>query len=183
MIEPGNIFTRWTVLCLAEKGSFWHTAYSCVCDCGTMRIVEGTSLTSGNSKSCGCLCRDRSRTRLRKRPYGVLYNRLLYTGELTERDVSISYEEFLRFVEIKSCEYCGQTIIWKEFAQHKRSGGAYNLDRKDNSLDYTIENCVVCCGDCNLMKGDRFTYDEFKRIGRLVKQMRAEKGDSNDNRI
>ena len=46
-------FGRWTVLEKAEtekKGVYWK----CRCDCGTEKIVRGTSLTSGNSVSCGC---------------------------------------------------------------------------------------------------------------------------------
>ena len=35
----------------------------------------------------------------------------------------------------------------------------YNLDRKDNSIGYSKNNCVVCCSTCNYIKGDKFTYE------------------------
>lgn len=46
-------FGRWTVL---EKASTEKTGvyWKCRCDCGVEKIIRGTSLTSGNSKSCGC---------------------------------------------------------------------------------------------------------------------------------
>jgi len=50
--------SRWTVLSEASKpagakqsGKFWN----CVCDCGTHRVVFGTTIRCGDSKSCGCL--------------------------------------------------------------------------------------------------------------------------------
>lgn len=32
-----------------------HTAWECICDCGTRTVVETQKLRSGHSKSCGCL--------------------------------------------------------------------------------------------------------------------------------
>ena len=51
----GQKFNMWTVLhrINTEKkdASYWF----CVCDCGTQRTVKGYVLTSGKSKSCGCI--------------------------------------------------------------------------------------------------------------------------------
>ena len=32
-----------------------RTAWLCKCDCGSEKVVTGISLTSGRTKSCGCL--------------------------------------------------------------------------------------------------------------------------------
>ena len=56
-------FGRWTVLEKAEtekKGVYWK----CRCDCGTEKIIRGTSLTSGNSVSCGCYALEKLREAL-----------------------------------------------------------------------------------------------------------------------
>lgn len=37
---------------------------------------------------------------------------------------------------------------------------AHGIDRVDNSVGYTIENCVPCCTSCNFMKG-KMTKDDF----------------------
>lgn len=53
-------FGRWTVLekVITEKrGVYWK----CHCDCGTEKIIRGTSLTSGNSTSCGCFALEKLR--------------------------------------------------------------------------------------------------------------------------
>lgn len=50
----GRRFNRYTVLEYVETR---HGAayYKCRCDCGVEKIVMGTALKSGHTKSCGCL--------------------------------------------------------------------------------------------------------------------------------
>ena len=52
-------FGRWTVEERADtmKGVYWI----CRCDCGTRKVIRGTSLTSGNSTSCGCYSSEKLR--------------------------------------------------------------------------------------------------------------------------
>ena len=47
-------FGRLTVIGRA-KGNFIRSHYDCKCTCGNVTVVDGRSLTSGNTKSCGCL--------------------------------------------------------------------------------------------------------------------------------
>lgn len=54
----GEQFGRWTVLQCAGRGKHGELQYKCRCECGTERIIRRSSLTSGNSKSCGCLSKD-----------------------------------------------------------------------------------------------------------------------------
>lgn len=48
----GQKFGRVTVIMKAPGTT--HSMYHCRCDCGNAFIVRGSSLTSGNTKSCGC---------------------------------------------------------------------------------------------------------------------------------
>lgn len=54
------------------------------------------------------------------------------------------------------CYYCGKKYIEGEHLN--------GIDRKDNNLDYTIDNCVTCCTMCNYMKGDELRDDVFLMI-------------------
>ena len=65
-------------------------------------------------------------------------------------------------IEGKVCHYCEGSL--------NETGGA--LDRKDSSLGYTVENCVPCCGDCNLIKHGILTYEEMLAVAKLLKEMR-----------
>lgn len=50
----GKIFDRLTVIKRVENDKSNRTMWLCKCSCGKEIIVRGSSLTSGNSKSCGC---------------------------------------------------------------------------------------------------------------------------------
>ena len=52
----GHKFGRWLVLSKLDKGEGEHwTMWLCRCECGTVKAIRHSSLTSGNSRSCGCL--------------------------------------------------------------------------------------------------------------------------------
>jgi len=50
----GQKFGRLLVISPAYRKNH-HQFYQCLCDCGTKRIVQGSSLKNGHTKSCGCL--------------------------------------------------------------------------------------------------------------------------------
>ena len=56
----GQKFERLAVVSFAGNDKFSHPRWLCRCDCGNERIVAGSSLKSGDSKSCGCLKRQLS---------------------------------------------------------------------------------------------------------------------------
>lgn len=63
----GQRFGRWTVMNITDKRTknrtiIWH----CKCDCGNEKDVDGYTLKSGQSKSCGCLNRELAAERCRK---------------------------------------------------------------------------------------------------------------------
>lgn len=68
----------------------------------------------------------------------------------------MSFEDFVQMTQTTECHYCAENILWEP-----HNNGAYNLDRKDNTVGYTKENVVVCCGRCNRGKGFHFTYEEW----------------------
>lgn len=55
----GRTFGRWSVLAEAPKKRPGQSQWRCRCACGTEKPAVGyTSLTTGRSKSCGCLKRE-----------------------------------------------------------------------------------------------------------------------------
>lgn len=55
-------FGRYLVLSLHEITNN-KVKWTCLCDCGSIRSVFSTGLTSGRSKSCGCLAREQTSKR------------------------------------------------------------------------------------------------------------------------
>ncbi|PWI46423.1 hypothetical protein CEE45_16900 [Candidatus Heimdallarchaeota archaeon B3_Heim] len=45
------------------------------------------------------------------------------------------------------------------------------LERKDNAKGYSKENCVLSCSLCNNAKSDKFTEEEFRKVGAAIKEI------------
>ena len=56
-------FGRWLVVEFAGRGAHGEVQYKCRCSCGVERTLRRSSITSGNSRSCGCLSDEEKRTR------------------------------------------------------------------------------------------------------------------------
>lgn len=113
----------------------------------------------------------------KKVPFKNLYNKFKSSvksnGQRKGRKkhtFNLTFKQFLSFTEIQNCVYCNFPIEWK--AHFKDGRARYNLDRKDSNKGYSTENCVVCCKRCNYMKGEHFTYEEFKEVTEILDKIR-----------
>ena len=52
-----------------------------------------------------------------------------------------------------------------EFGRYIYNG----VDRKDNNLGYTIDNCVPCCHRCNSMKSNLSYQNFIQHISNIYK--------------
>src|SRR5262245_36849518 len=60
----GQRFGRLIVVSLdTQRGQSRRAYWLCVCDCGKSIVINSGSLSSGNTRSCGCLKRDSTRQR------------------------------------------------------------------------------------------------------------------------
>lgn len=79
-------FGRLTVLFLQNERRNGNVMWHCKCDCGNECDVQSTSLTSGNTKSCGCQKRERAYfTTLKKDLSGKKFGYLTVLKETKER--------------------------------------------------------------------------------------------------
>jgi hypothetical protein len=157
----GKTFGCWEVLSLHSKpgSNLHHTRWVCRCTCGKIRVRIGSNVKKSKSiKTCHCGFTHRCR------PFEALYNTLVKQAK-GRAEVRLSYEQYLEFTVQGSCHYCGAHLVWEPF--NKLNG--HKLDRKNNSLGYSRSNCVVCCARCNRAKSDHFTYEEWVKIGALIK--------------
>jgi hypothetical protein len=103
-------------------------------------------------------------------PYHWLYTKLLHHCKRDEKQCDLTFENFLEFITIPNpkCHYCDGSVTWSKCSRARDKDGklirtpqSYNLDRKNNSKGYSVENCVVCCSLCNSIKGDMLTYEDM----------------------
>ena len=77
----------------------------------------------------------------------------------------LTSEELLEYI-MQPCVYCGTTTDNR------------GLDRIDNSLPHIKGNVQTACTDCNRIRGDRFTVEEMKLIGKTMVEIRKARGSS-----
>ena len=158
----GETYGCWTVVTLKGEPSnnLHHCLWLCMCVCGKTKVRTGSNLKK-SKRVIGCHCGFSHRGR----PFESLFNTIAHLAKRRGISVSLTYEEYLGFTSITECHYCDAPLIWEPF--NKVNG--HKLDRKDNSLGYSKENCVVCCSFCNRAKSNIFTYEQFLQIGDLIR--------------
>lgn len=176
------IFKKITVLSMSEnKDKQGKILWNCVCECGTKMLVRPYSLKRG-LESCGCAQNIRSR----KLNVGLNQKFSSYKRDARVRNLEfkLSFEEFSKLLT-GNCSYCGQEP--KEWNPYLKENGKYSstgeklnkeyvkrltikkngIDRKDNSIGYTNNNCASCCETCNMMKkslGDQEFLEHINKI-------------------
>ena len=79
------------------------------------------------------------------------------------REFFITLEEFCAMIK-RTCTFCGRT---------PEAANGMGMDRTDNTLGYTTENCTPCCYLCNWMK-NRFSVAEFLTHAKRVVDFQKE---------
>lgn len=78
------------------------------------------------------------------------YNNYLHRAQTRDIAFEITQDDFEN-IRILPCYICG-----KKPTPHHING----VDRFNNNIGYTLENCRPCCGDCNYMKKD-YEWETF----------------------
>ncbi len=157
----GQKFGRLTVIDFEYNTEKNRMIWVCSCDCGEGKLIKtpANPLKNGRTKSCGCY-------RRRRLPFGEnAFNRLYhsYKSKSEKREFAFEFtkDEF-REITSKNCFYCGKEPSQSASPTLKGYGNyTYNgIDRLDNSIGYTKENSVPCCGQCNVAKNN-YSVEEF----------------------
>jgi hypothetical protein len=133
------------------------------CDCGNTCVATGKTLREGKKKSCGCIKREQSKELVKAlheaniKPEGhascnQLYATYRWQAKNRGRVFELSASDFMHLTS-GTCYYCGKLPDKVIHGSSCKTPYTYNgVDRKDNGVGYTIENCVPCCTACNWMK-------------------------------
>ena len=53
--------------------------------------------------------------------------------------------------------------------------GQYTIDRIDNNKGHEINNVVPCCYECNVARGNNFSFEEMKLLGKTIKLIKLKR--------
>lgn len=125
--------------------------WECICDCGNTTKLSTDAIRSGKTKSCGC---GRS---TRKKKFGEARINAHFSNYRTaaikrNKEFLLNRGEFEKIV-LDNCYYCGNhPKIYPNNGNYNGNIPVNGIDRKDNAVGYTLNNCVPCCSICNFMK-------------------------------
>lgn len=96
-----------------------------------------------------------------------LYKLRSYKSNDKKKGLSTTIDIYFCKIEMnKPCVYCGHI-----------DNPCNGLDRIDNSIGHTKENCIPCCNLCNMTRGDRWSHDNFKMfVAKGIKKWRLLNG-------
>jgi hypothetical protein len=160
--ETGNLYGRLLVLKRATTRRRNNSAmWECLCDCGEVVDIAGTSLRAGSYKSCGhLLAAEEMCANIIFSRYKQNHRRLGFSAKSLAPQGQVN--SFIR----DNCHYCGcppNQLLTNRYKKEKRQMPYNGLDRLDSNQGYTKNNIVPCCGDCNHAKMD-LSLDHFRQM-------------------
>jgi hypothetical protein len=163
----GQTFNYLTVICFHSVKNRL-TRWLCKCKCGKEVIKYGTLIRIGRVKSCGCYKGEKTLAP-GKASMHFLHDNYKRRARKKNLLFELNEQQFENLTSSK-CFYCNKDPI--QSISSKRYNGAYlynGIDRLDNKLGYTINNCVPCCGLCNQMKMTESLQDFYNHLIQIVK--------------
>ena len=148
----------------------------CKCDCGKEHKAVSRNLVTGDTRSCGCWKEEwlsKCPTKLKKgeAAFNQLYGNYKRQAKIRKYVFNLSKEEFFDLTK-QNCSYCGAKPYQKAKGKHLNGVYTYNgVDRLNNNLGYTVENCVACCGICNRAKDTMSTKEFIDWISRVYSNL------------
>lgn len=160
----GQRFSRLVIIELDHVDNRHRKFFKCRCDCGTIKTIQGSLMSSGNTQSCGCYQSELKKSRRIPNNHGEVTAVILgYQRHALARglDFLLTRADVIEIIT-GNCHYCGQPPSNRKTTKNSILPFLYSgIDRIDSKKDYTRDNVVPCCKICNNAKSD-LTLDEFK---------------------
>ena len=146
----GKRFGRLTVLKLDCMAKNYQKIYLCKCDCGTVKKIRRSALTSGATVSCGCYNKEiitgnKNNYKHGKTPFGVKQPRLYKIWScMKQRCLNPNDSSYDRYGGrgISVCkEWIDSFIPFYKWAVDNGYEDYLTIDRIDNNGNYDPANC------------------------------------------
>jgi len=145
-----------------QEGKRKFRWWLCQCDCGKFTEIRAGHLIGGQT-GCGC----KRKLSKGQSAFNSLYCTYQQNAKKRDRSFELSKKQFKRLTQ-ESCSYCGSEP--SGIIEKKKQNGIYvynGIDRLDNTIGYTKDNCVSCCKICNMMKRDLTTKEFLNHIKKI----------------
>lgn len=175
--EFGKIYNYLTVLKRNDDSKYVNML--CKCICGNETVVSLGNLKSGGVKSCGCKKSELLNAAFeRKDKQEQLFEYLFkdYRKNAIKRNLEflLSENDFKSLI-FSNCVYCGEkpNQVRIHFKFNDKNVYYNGIDRLDNAVGYTKENCVSCCKMCNYAKRNISVTDYINWINKSFNYLKS----------
>lgn len=135
----GKKYNRWTVI-EKSKTKNGKTYWLCECECGKRKIVYGTSLRSGKSKSCGCFNKE-----IVSKQKGLSTTRLYRIYKLVVKRCYDKTDKSYKYYGAKGVtvynKWLNNFISFYNWSINNDYNDKLTLDRIDVNGNYEPSNC------------------------------------------
>lgn len=165
----GLIFGSWEVIEIAHKTNNGHYQYKVRCANCTCEKLKTIPEIKQNLTCIACRGLSKGQAGLNE-----IYDKYCRNAKKFGRNFDLTVED-VKILTSSNCHYCGtEPLKIKSHRRQHTSWGNYcynGIDRRDNQLGYSLDNCLPCCNICNRAKND-MPYDKFiDYLNRVAKYM------------
>lgn len=162
-----KVFNRITVIKKVGIDKSGTTTWECKCSCGKIFIATGSTIVSGNRKSCGCLLKE-----LRKDMYKgyediskSYFSAVKANSKIRNLEFTITiedvWEQYIK--QNKKCLLSGVDLCFVRNYKFDCKLQTASIDRVDSKLGYTKDNIQIIHKDVNQIKWD-LTEENFLQL-------------------
>lgn len=133
--------------------------WKCNCECGGTIESTASQLTSGKTRSCGCLW---GQVTLPKSLVSAA-SRAQQEARRSGKPWELTEAQVIELI-LSDCHYCSSPAL--EGTPHgviRRNG----IDRVDNNVGYVTMNVVACCKICNIAKSNLDVTKFLKHVEKI----------------
>lgn len=118
------------------------TRWECVCDCGATKVIEGSLMRAGQTRSCGCL---RKKVVSEQNTKHGLSNSRVYNiwRTMKARCIRKTCDRYKWYggVGVSVCDEWGEFSAFYKWAIENGYGESLSIDRINLNVGYSPENC------------------------------------------
>lgn len=142
----GQVFGRLTVLGYSHQDQYNRSHWVCLCECGNKKTISSNSLSSGKTRSCGCLDKEAHSEKPNRTTHGLGKHRLYRIWKaMKNRCLNPNSPDYQKYYGSRSITICDEWRYnyWKFYLWAICNGyhDGLSIDRIDVNGNYEPSNC------------------------------------------